>query len=969
MSGAAEEPEDDARARVRALVAECLDRFDAEGPAAIDALCAANPEHAEAIRSRVAKLASIGLLERESGGDERIPERLGDFRLLRKLGGGGMGVVFLAEQSSLGRRVALKVVRPSELYFGHARERFKREAQIVATLRHPGIVPVYAFGTEGDLPYFAMEHVDGASLADVLARLRGRDPAKLSGADFEQALAEAVAESDGASPARPAASASLVQLARLGWLELCLRLARDAADALAHAHAHGVVHRDVKPSNVMLTREGQVRLVDFGLSTRSSATKITRTGSELGSLPYMPPELLSGGMEAVDARGDVYALGVTLIEMVTLQSPFATADREVTRRNILAGRTPPLRTLNRSLPRDVETIALKAIDLEPARRYASAEAFARDLGNVLSLRPIDARPATAWRKLERWARRDRARAAALALALLIVVGAPLGWGFLEHAAAKKESALNLQLGQSLNREGRERDRAEKNAERARRAVKEMLTDVGADELRNVAQMAPIRHRLLEKAVAFYRELLAETPDDPALQFERADATFMIARLERQLGRNGVAETTVRQAIELQRGLVAARPDDAKTVTALADSIGDLAHLESLGGRDDLARGHWKEAADLLESLEQRGLATADSTLDLVTMLSDLAYTAYAKGELDESLRLCEAGLRYARPLHAADPKAIGPASELGHLLDSAGTTLANLSRSDDSLAAYREGFGVLSDALALAPRDTSVRMSFVQISNNYGLRLLTRADAEETGKVLRRGYDEAVALQRDFPDDPDLQKKMAILGANLGAHLFNEHRIDECLPVFDSAVATLEQLVKDYPLIPDYLHYLGSVLANAAGAHLEVGELDRAEAEIERALELSRKALGRSAGHPGYLAAEETALFEKCHLARLRGDLDGALATAKEALAIGVARSDVLYDGAVVLGDCARKADELGDEELLQEFVELALSTLHQAIRVGFTDAARARAEPALELLRAHDEFESTLAEIPARAQ
>jgi len=267
-------------------------------------------------------------------------------------------------------------------------------------------VPVYAFGYEGDLPYFAMEHVDGASLADVLTRLRDRDPARLCGADFEAALAEAIERSGGERPAERGA------LASLGWVELCLRLAREAADALAHAHAHGVIHRDVKPSNVMLTRDAQVRLVDFGLSTRSAASRMTRTGSELGSLTYMPPEVLRAGMEAVDARGDVYALGVTLLEMLTLRSPFATPDREVTRRNILAGRAPPPRALNRAVPRDVEAICLTAIDLDPARRYGSAEAFARDLGNVLSLRPIDARPTPLLRRLERWARRDRARAAA-----------------------------------------------------------------------------------------------------------------------------------------------------------------------------------------------------------------------------------------------------------------------------------------------------------------------------------------------------------------------------------------------------------------------------------------------------------------------------------------------------------------------------------------------------------------------------
>src|SRR5262249_55150707 len=203
--------------------------------------------------------------------------------------------------------------------FGQARERFRREAQLIATLRHPGIVPVYAFGEAGDLPYYAMEYVDGASLEDVLDALRGKDPARLTSADFEEALARAtgIASEPAVARASPAP---------LAWVPFCFRLAQQVAEALAHAHECGVVHRDVKPSNVMLTRDGRVRLVDFGLSTRSKATKITRSGSELGSLPYMPPELLRGGMAAVDARSDVYSLGVTLYELLTLRSPFEAGD-------------------------------------------------------------------------------------------------------------------------------------------------------------------------------------------------------------------------------------------------------------------------------------------------------------------------------------------------------------------------------------------------------------------------------------------------------------------------------------------------------------------------------------------------------------------------------------------------------------------------------------------------------------------
>src|SRR5262245_35743638 len=241
---------------VESLLGDYLALPERERPAALERLLARHIDHASEIQARLAALRAVGLGVAPS--NAAFPERLGEFRLLRRLGGGGMGVVYLAEQQSLRRQVALKLIRPEHLYFPRARERFRREVEVVARLQHPGIVPVYSVGEEVGMPYFAMEYVPGATLAAVLQELAGRDPAALSAADLAIAVAKAAGEPS---------STSGDELFRGTWVQCCVRLILRVTEALQHAHERGVLHRDLKPSNIMLTVAGRVMLFDFGLAS------------------------------------------------------------------------------------------------------------------------------------------------------------------------------------------------------------------------------------------------------------------------------------------------------------------------------------------------------------------------------------------------------------------------------------------------------------------------------------------------------------------------------------------------------------------------------------------------------------------------------------------------------------------------------------------------------------------------------
>jgi WD40 repeat protein/serine/threonine protein kinase len=420
-------------------------------------------------------------------------ERLGDFRILREVGRGGMGIVFEAEQESLGRRVALKVLPSQSLLDPRHQQRFEREARAAARLHHTNIVPVYGVGVQDGMHYYVMQFIEGLGLDQVLKQLRrlrkeqadaamqtatlslptpvevGNDlsatnvaqslltgryaPAPVpanSGSEVQGEETVAAGDGNGGAGRRPTsmprqvgdlphapASVTISEAGRSYWHRVA-HIGIQVADAIDYAASQGILHRDIKPANLLLDGQGNVWVTDFGLAKAATdGQDLTHTGDIVGTLRYMAPERFEG---CSDIRGDLYSVGLTLYELVVHRPAYEERDRSKLIHQVTHQDPPALRKLEPAVPRDLQTIITKAIARDPAHRYQTAKALVDDLTRFVEDRPIKARRASVRERLWRWCRRNRLVAASLAgLILSLVVGTGLSSYF--AVKAREESRL------------------------------------------------------------------------------------------------------------------------------------------------------------------------------------------------------------------------------------------------------------------------------------------------------------------------------------------------------------------------------------------------------------------------------------------------------------------------------------------------------------------------------------------------
>lgn len=562
MSGPQENPE---------LLAQLVEEWQAllrkgEKPE-LDDYTKKYPDLAEDIRQLLPGLAALENLKGEALDRTIAPtgglpiadggpklEQLGDYRILREVGRGGMGVVYEAEQISLGRHVALKVLPQKVILDARQKRRFEREAKAAAKLHHTNIVPVFGVGEHDGMPYYVMQFIQGLGLdavMDELKRIQGVPKsgegspafaatitrADVSAADVARSLLTGhfngspssdvpsepdPGDADKATVTTPAqnmpssgsavssgtfsATTSSIHIPGLGagkakkqtfWQSVAA-IGAQVADALDYAHTQGILHRDIKPSNLLLDTRGTVWVTDFGLAKATDHhDDLTHTGDVLGTLRYMPSEAFEGKS---DARGDIYSLGLTLYEMLALQPAFGDKDRNQLVKHVTSGEPERLNRLNRQIPRDLVTVIHKAIDREPGRRYQTAREFASDLERFVANEPVLARRSGAFERTLRWVRRRPAAAALIGVSAIA-------------AMALAASAIVLLYSQELQRAKANAEQARADAEHARdaEALQRKATEVAlmyAENQRELAVSAQAEAEKQREQAILQRGLLA-----------------------------------------------------------------------------------------------------------------------------------------------------------------------------------------------------------------------------------------------------------------------------------------------------------------------------------------------------------------------------------------------------------------------------------------------------------------------------
>ena len=908
-------------------------------PPAVEDLLAAHPDLAGVLASYLESLVGLHGVAAAFGGAADSPahdsdrgsgggaKRLGDFVLGGEIGRGGMGIVYEARQLSLSRRVALKVLPFAAVLDARQIARFKNEAQAAAQLQHPNIVPVYAVGVERGVHYYAMQFIEGQPLDRAIAQLRAltgeEAPALQDTASFpagEKDDRETVLSTKPVHAHREASLLSRKWVSRREYFETVMRLGVQAAEALHAAHSLGVVHRDIKPSNLLLDAAGKLWVTDFGLARCQTDLSLTQTGDVVGTRQYMSPEQALGQAALVDQRTDVYSLGATLYELLTLRPAFAAEDGTTLLRRIDLEEPRPVRSLRPEVPLDLETVVNKAMARQRDERYLTAQDLADDLRRLLDgLPPVAQRP-TILDRVGKWSRRHRrAVVLSMAAASVAIVGLSISLLLINRARTRAEHDYA---------------RAETYLRQAHETV-DLFGSRLAERLGHVPGAEQVRREVLHETLAYYQKFIEQAADNPQLRADLATTYSKIGSLNDQMGLSKEAIAAHRQAVELLEQLAAAEPGNLEYRGQLGLAKNNLALALASGSDQPAARQVFAEAIALQRELasqqphdQQHGLQLAVTHNNLGALLRDAGEPDRASVEFAEAIRLgsaamehdgddvtalrnlataynnlaaiqqakpAEAIARYRqaaqlqRQLVAAHPAELPYRSELATTLNNLAAAQSRSKQLAEAAATYRQAIDLQQELLRVVPLDRTFRRDLAVTYNNLGLTHARLAEPEAAQLCFRNALGFGEQLVSEQPDDSEMQSSLGGIYNNLGIVLEGWNRHDEAADSFASAIKHQRAALERAPRVQRYRTFLDK-------HYHSYGRALRALGQAERAMNvaLARKQLGPRDAERLLGVAEDLALAGQVERSR---EPSSDVATRCEELAIDTLQ-DALAAGA-----------------------------------------------------------------------
>jgi serine/threonine-protein kinase len=872
----------DQRAGVDAMVALHLKKHGGDADKTLAAIPAARSTRLRLVQVGDPELsrtvARVGSGSTEADADETATYTVGTatsdgqrFRVLRPHARGGLGAVFVALDGELHREVALKQILDHHADDPMSRQRFVLEAEITGGLEHPGIVPVYGLGTYADgRPYYAMRFIRGESLKQAVDRFHAagwgerseahRDAHRKADRKSHRNADRSVGLEDSTHPtSEPLSDPGRRSLE----LRMLLRRFIDVCNAIHYAHSRGVLHRDVKPGNIIVGKYGETLVVDWGLAKPLGRSEVpgeermlapaatggsseTLPGSALGTPAYMSPEQARGDLDRVGPRSDVYSLGATLYYLLCGKSPFEGDDAGTVLRAVREGRFAAPRQWDISIDKALEAICVKAMSLAPEDRYPTAKDLAGDIERWMADEPVSARKEPARDRLARWGRRHRTLVAAAAVLLLSTVAA-LALGLYAVGREQRETrAQRDRAEQALAAESRAR-------KRTRAALDEMSSRVIEDLMARTAapKLEPEQEDFLRKALDFYGEFAAETGNDVEVRWGVAGAHRRIAAIQRKLSQLTAAEEAFSEALAIVDRLAAEFPGQPIYSRAQAEIHHEIATIDHDTSRPKDGELHERKALAVLASLPEDIKADPDlikSQAEFEMNLGRLLFDLGRLGDADKAMRVAVETARKA----AAGSSSPRSRFTLALVLYTQADRSIRSGRDSSAEAPAREAVGLLRSLVQERPLDVQFRLFLASSLSALASSLGATGRASDAETAYRECMSVFGQLATEFPGVSRYRSSLAVTYDLLAILMANHGRLAEAERYFRDEVALRRRLAADFPSEPAYPDELGSALNNLGVLLYTTGRIAAAEESYREASTVLQRLAERFPEKPEY---------------------------------------------------------------------------------------------------------------------